>query len=220
MDVIEALRRRRSIRAFKPDSVPQKTLREIMEVVIRSPSAMNTQPWQFTVATGRALAAIKERNCALLSSGTPLHPDFPPPVFQGVHRRRQVDIYTRLMELMKIPMEDKAKRARWMRHGFRFFEAPAVIVIYAPGDLDAARTQFDIGIVTQSICLAALGYGLGSCICLQAVSYPEMLREILAIGEDNKIAIAVALGYTEPDYPANKFLSPREAAADLVRWRD
>jgi len=153
----------------------------------------------------------------LLNSGAPLQPDFSTPFFQGVYRRRQIDIYTRLMGLMKIPMEDKAKRAQWMRHGFRFFEAPAVIVIHSPGDLDVARTQFDIGIVTQSICLAALGYGLGSCICLQAVSYPEMLREMLAIGE-NKVAIAVALGYTEPDYPANKLISPREAVHDLVRW--
>jgi len=220
MDVIEALRRRRSTRAFKPDDVPPATLREILEVVIRSPSAMNTQPWRFAVITGRVLAAVKERNVSLLNSGAPPHPDFPIPVFEGVYRRRQMDIYSRLMGLMKIPPEDKPKRARWLRHGFRFFEAPAVIVIYAPGDLDAARTQFDIGIVTQSICLAALGCGLGSCICLQAVSYPGMLRETLAIGENNKVAIAVALGYTETDYPANKLLSPREAASELVRWLD
>jgi nitroreductase len=218
MDVIEAIRRRHSVRVFKSDNVPRQTLREVLDAAVRSPSAMNTQPWQFAVVTGKTLAAMKDRNIALLKSGVEQSPDFPIPAFHGVYRRRQVEVYSRLLGMMRIAFEDRERRDQWLRHGFRFFEASAVIIIYADAELDVARTQFDIGLVTQSICLAALGYGLGSCVCLHAVSYPDMLRDVLGIGDDKKIAVGVALGYGEPEHPANRFTSSRESVRDIVRW--
>jgi len=41
MDTAEAIRQRMSIRAFRPDPVPQEILREIMELAIRAPSGSN-----------------------------------------------------------------------------------------------------------------------------------------------------------------------------------
>jgi len=45
MDLVEAIRHRRSIRAFKPDPIPQEILKEIMGGALRAPSWANTQPW-------------------------------------------------------------------------------------------------------------------------------------------------------------------------------
>ncbi|MCX6000511.1 MAG: nitroreductase family protein, partial [Chloroflexi bacterium] len=42
MDIVEAIRRRRSTRAFKPDPVPRQILEEIMGLAIRAPSWSNT----------------------------------------------------------------------------------------------------------------------------------------------------------------------------------
>ncbi|MFC2022424.1 nitroreductase family protein, partial [Chloroflexota bacterium] len=41
MDIVEAIRYRKSIRAFKPDVVPQEILKEIMELALRAPSWAN-----------------------------------------------------------------------------------------------------------------------------------------------------------------------------------
>lgn len=218
MDVIEAIRSRRSVRVYKEDTVSRQVLEEVLAAAVRAPSAMNTQPWQFAVVTGDKLAEIKRRNVELLDSGAEQRPDFPVPVFQGEYRRRQVDVYSRLLGMMRIPFEDKERRAKWLSHGFRFFDAPVVIIIYHDGGLDTARTQFDIGLAVENINLAALGSGLGSCVCLHAVSYPDMLREVLGITADKKIAIGVALGYPEPEHPANRFASPREPLHDIVKW--
>jgi len=59
VDVLEVIRARQSIRAFKPDPVPQGVLKEIMERSIWAPSWGNTQPWDFYVATGSKLAEIQ-----------------------------------------------------------------------------------------------------------------------------------------------------------------
>jgi len=49
MDVIEAIRKRRSIRAYKPAPVDQKTLDAILEAGRLAPSWANTQTWRFVV---------------------------------------------------------------------------------------------------------------------------------------------------------------------------
>ncbi len=47
MDIIEAVKTRKSIRGFKKDSVPCEVLREILEISCRAPSGSNSQPWVY-----------------------------------------------------------------------------------------------------------------------------------------------------------------------------
>ena len=51
MELMEIIRGRRSIRKYKPDPVPEKTIRDILEAGIWAPSAKNGQQWRFTVLT-------------------------------------------------------------------------------------------------------------------------------------------------------------------------
>ena len=49
MDLMEAIKGRRSIRKYKPDPVPEETLQKIMEAVRWAPSWPNTQCWEVIV---------------------------------------------------------------------------------------------------------------------------------------------------------------------------
>ncbi len=49
MEVLEAIRSRRSIRRFKPDPVPERLLLEILDAGRWAPSGGNIQPWLFIV---------------------------------------------------------------------------------------------------------------------------------------------------------------------------
>ena len=40
---------RRSVRAYKPDPVPEDLLRDILDTAHLAPSACNKQPWHFVV---------------------------------------------------------------------------------------------------------------------------------------------------------------------------
>ena len=52
MNVTETILTRKSIRAFKPDPIPQKVLKEVLETALRAPSWANTQPSPLLVLTG------------------------------------------------------------------------------------------------------------------------------------------------------------------------
>ncbi len=49
MEVLEAIRTRRSIRKYKPDPVDDKTLETVLEAARLAPSWANTQCWRFVV---------------------------------------------------------------------------------------------------------------------------------------------------------------------------
>ncbi len=49
MDVSEAINKRRSIRKFKPDTIPEEKIRQLLESARLAPSGTNTQPWRFIV---------------------------------------------------------------------------------------------------------------------------------------------------------------------------
>ena len=51
MEVLEAIKTRRSIRRYKPDPVPKEALEKILEAGRWAPSASNEQPWEFTTFT-------------------------------------------------------------------------------------------------------------------------------------------------------------------------
>ena len=49
MDVREAIQKRRSIRRFKPDTVSDELIQQLLESARLAPSGSNTQPWRFIV---------------------------------------------------------------------------------------------------------------------------------------------------------------------------
>jgi len=70
----------------------------------------------------------------------------------------------------------------------------------------------------QNICLAALEFGLGTCIEDQGTMFPRVLREVAGIPESKRILIAIAIGYPDGDFPANAVKSERKPTKNLTTW--
>lgn len=220
MDVVEAMRKRRSIRGFKPEPVPKEILEEILEAACRAPSALNTQPWEFFVVAGETLRQVCRENVGLLKSGAPLELEVAESAFprDSVYRRRQVDLARQLFRSMGIEREDQEKRAEWTERGFRHFDAPAAIILVQDQSLSGDGPLFDMGAIAQSICLVALKHGLGTCIARQGVFYPNVLREVVGIPRSKRIVIAIAIGYPDWDFPANAVETEREGLEEITTW--
>jgi nitroreductase len=60
MELEQAIRTRRTQKAFRPDPVPRKTLEELFELARWAPNHNLTNPWRFRVVGPQALAALKE----------------------------------------------------------------------------------------------------------------------------------------------------------------
>ncbi len=64
MDVLEAIRTRRSIRRYEPDPIPKEKLELLLEAARLSPSAGNRQPWRFIVVRDAELKRKLATECA------------------------------------------------------------------------------------------------------------------------------------------------------------
>ena len=60
MDVVEAIRTRRTHKSFGPEPVPRQVLEELFDAARFAPNHHLTQPWRFRVLGPAALAKLKE----------------------------------------------------------------------------------------------------------------------------------------------------------------
>ena len=220
MDIIDAIVQRKSIRGFKPVPVSKEVVIKILQAACRAPSTMNTQPWEFAVITGDALNRIRAAMVEKLKKGDPPNQDHHIVGWSNdsIYRQRQIELAKELFRLMDISREDKGKRAAWQERGFRFFDAPVGIVLLADRSLGDAAPLLDLGAIMQTLCLAALHFGLGTCIEDQGVMYPDVLRKIAGIPDNKRIIISIAVGYPDWDFPANQVSTDREPLESITRW--
>jgi nitroreductase len=66
--------------------------------------------------------------------------------------------------------------------------------------------------------LAAHDLGLGTCWLGYPMSYADVIREVLDLPEEERVGAVVALGYPDPDSPANTYRSSRDELETFVRW--
>ncbi|MFO7558455.1 MAG: nitroreductase [Desulfobacterales bacterium] len=222
MDIVESIKTRKSIRKFKSDPVGKSTIREILEIASRAPSAENTQPWEFTVITGELLDRLREENVKKIKAFS-----VPPKEMEylmverpkgSIYRERQIAIAKKLFKLMDIPRENLEKRASWLERGFRYFEAPVAIIITADKSLSIQGSYMDVGSVMQNICLTALHYGLHTCIENQGITYSDVLRNFTGIPDSKRLMAAIAMGYPDWEFPANQVESDREPIDNIITW--
>jgi nitroreductase len=211
---------RRSIRGYRPDPVPETLIKEVLSLAMRSPSSMNTQPWNFTVVTGEVLDRIRKGNTERNLAGIPHSREFRiGSPFAGQHRDRQVGVAKQLFAAMDIAREDTEKRQDWVLRGFRQFDAPVCIIITYDAVLaDSDDTAFDCGAVTTALVNAAWSRGLGAVINSQGIMQSPVVREHANIPEDQVIMKAVALGWPDESFPANAVVSERKTVDEAATF--
>ncbi len=220
MEFEQLIKARKSIRGYKKVPVPRQVIDEFIEVAKWAPSSMNTQPWHVHVVTGAPLDRIRESNTRNMLSGIPPKRDFPmKEAYEGLHRKRQIDVAVQLFEAMGIARDDKSGRTDWVMRGFRQFDAPVSLVLTYDKYLEpAAISQFDLGAFTHAIVMAAWERGLGCVINGQGIMQSSVVREYAGIPDDQNIMICVAMGYPDDGFVANTVKSVREDNANFVRY--
>ena len=216
---------RRSIRGFLKRPVPKALIREVIEIAMRAPSSLNTQPWNFTVLTGEPLDRIRAGNTERNLAGVPSSREFRSHgEYAGAHRERQIEIAKQLFGAMGIAREDKEGRQDWVLRGFRQFDAPvSVVVTYDRSIHGGDIAPFDCGAVTNALVNAAWSRGLGCVINSQGIMQSPVVREHAGIADDQVIMICVAMGWPDDSFPANAVVSQRksvDAAAVFVGFEE
>jgi nitroreductase len=209
---------RRSVRGYKPDPVPKALIREVIEMAMRAPSSLNTQPWNFYVVAGAPLGRIRAGNTERNLAGVPDSREFRSHgAYEGPHRERQIEIAKQLFAAMGIERDNKEKRTDWVLRGFRQFDAPVSIVITYDRSIHGGDiAPFDCGAVTNALVNAAWSKGLGCVINSQGIMQSPVVREHAGIPDDQVIMICVAMGWPDDDFPANAVVSKRKPVDEAV----
>jgi nitroreductase len=215
MELFEVIEGRKSIRAFKPDSVPKDTIEEILQLAVKAPSAINLQPWEFTVVGGKE----KERLCrrllkAYAEKKVSCSPKTTRPLPPEVDRRRRglFQDMKPYVEQLGVPFEDFINEG-----SFDFYGAPTAIIISMDRAFPKARSLC-IGVALGYLVLAAHVHGLGTCPIGIITAFDDDIKDQLNISEGKDIILGVALGYPDWENPINQFKSSRENPATVTRW--
>ena len=209
---------RRSIRGYKPAPVPKAVIREVIEIAMRAPSSLNTQPWNFYVVAGAPLDRIRAGNTERTLAGVPSSREFRSHGdYGGAHRERQIGVAKQLFGAMGIERHDQEKRQDWVLRGFRQFDAPVSIVVTYDRSIHGGDIgPFDCGAVANALVNAAWSRGLGCVINSQGIMQSPVVREHAGIPDDQVIMICIAMGYPDDSFAANAVVSQRKSVDEAA----
>lgn len=216
MNIIEALNSRYTCRAFKPESVAMDTVMKILDAANRTPSWGNTQPWNIYVATGDVLEDLRNEFLERLAQRVAGETDLPvPQEWPEALKQRYVTVSKERYDLLSQELEKDAIVSAVLGSNYRFFDAPVVIYICMDRNL-TSYSMFDLGALSQSIMLAAQEYGLDTAPAIMLVQYPELIRQALAIPEEQAIVIGIALGYGDSSSIYNQHRTSRRPIQEVA----
>lgn len=216
-DQLEASwRTRRSIRAYRPDPVPDETLHRLFAAAQAAPSWCNTQPWRVVVTrppqTARLATALQTAaRAGLPHAEVPFPLDYPPP-----YKERRVQCGAALYQAMGVAREDKAGRYdAWLRN-YALFDAPHVAIVACDRRL-GPYVYVDVGVWLGYVLTAAAALGLDTCPMASIAAYPEVLRTELSLGETDVTLFGLVIGHADETAPANACRTSREPVESCVR---
>jgi nitroreductase len=180
VELVEAIRSRRSVRKYKSDPIPEQTVKELLELAAWAPSGTNTQPWLFVLVKGdEYLKDLSDRSRAFM-----------------------------LDQMGDVPAL-KNYRTMLSNPDFNiFYGAPVLVLIF--GSQSAYTYINDCSMAALNLMLAAWDRGIGSCWIGFARGYcgtPACMKE-LNVPEGYELVAPVILGYpaVQPGQVARKDL--------------
>ncbi|MBI5782645.1 MAG: nitroreductase, partial [Gammaproteobacteria bacterium] len=182
MDVLEAIHRRVSTRAYLDKPVERATVETILEAARWAPSGVNAQPWHVVVVTGETKRRLSEALLAERKAGHPENPDYTyyPKQWNEPYQSRRVACGLALYQALKIGRDDKDARLKSWNNNYSFFGAPVGLLFFLDRSLETG-SWIDMGMFIENVMLAALGHGLATCPQASIAEYPDIARALLNV---------------------------------------
>ena len=195
--VLEVMATCRAMRWLRPDPVPPDVVERLVWAATRAPSPANTQDWHFVVVDD---PAPKQR-------------------IAGAIRAAMADMVAAL------PRPDRTTRL--MLDGTAHLlgtlgQAPVLVFVcggvnYPPGRASEQMTWSALYPAAQNLLLAARAHGLGSVFTTLHLAAEPLVREVIGIPDDQRIAATIPIGWPDrPFGPVNR--RPVASVIHRNRW--
>lgn len=213
----QLIRSRRAVRSFRPDPVPEETLRAVFSLAGAAPSNSNTQPWHVEVASGGtrdrlSAALLHAHGRQAVTTDFPYHDD----LYTGRYAYRRQAAGATMYRALGIARDDVRARADFNAESLKFYGAPHVAMLFLPGNAEA-RMASDLGMYAQTLLLALTAYGIASCPQGMFSFYADTVRDVLGV-QDRKLLFGVSFGYADTDAPINNIDIRRAELDETTRF--
>lgn len=209
---------RRSVRGFRPDTVPESTMRAIFSLANRSPSNCNTQPWFVEVVSGEARDRISAAMISAHNKGlyTPDY-SFDEKKYVGILGDRIKANAENFYSTLEIERHEKELRAQAVVQNLHLYGAPHAAFLFMP-DYGNERVAADVGMYAQTLLLTMQAHGVSSCPQTILGFYADTVRELLGIDREYKLLFGISFGYEDPAPLANNVRTPRVELSESTRF--
>ena len=197
MEVFEAIEKRRSIRKYRDEPVPEELIDRLLEAARLAPSSSNTQSWKFKVITNPET----RRKLKDLASGQKFVEEAPAVIACCVDLNAFGE---RAKEALKLVTSGAVRPSLGM----------ILRSVRSSKDKDPERVVvngvINVSIATEHIALAATELGLGTC-WIRAFD-PRGTEELLGLPEGVSVLCLLTVGYPAQDPPPR----PRVPLDDIL----
>jgi nitroreductase len=173
VDVIEAIRSRRSVRRYLADPVKREDILSIIDAANRAPSAMNRRQWEFIIVKGKKIDEM------------------------GGSFRQVIEEYTKNWDASRTK-GSPFTREEFVRFAATYGGATVIIVVLTDTaqSEDFRRANIEsASAAMENLLLAATALGLGTCWMTGPLQDEAALRRILNIPKEKEIVAVTPLGY-------------------------
>lgn len=197
----EAIERRRSIRKYKPDPIPDEYINALLDAARLAPSGSNAQPWRFKVVKDRE----SKLKLAQAAFNQPFIADAPVVFVCCADIKGYLDgTVSGLQDLGKIgAVEDRIVKIILNRN-----EKMKTMRIEDIGP----RIAINVGVAVEHIVLRALDFGLGS--CWVRLIDEQIIRDIFGWDENIHVVALLPVGYPDESPAPRKRLQIEKILID------
>ena len=218
MNVSQAMKERRSVRAFLPQAPTPDQVHGLMSDAAQAASGGNLQPWRVVALAGSALTQLTDAIAAAQPDEEQVSNLSYPPNLWEPYRSRRFKNGEDLYKTIAIPRDNKAARLEQLAKNGQFFGAPVGVLVFADERMGYAQ-WVDLGIYLQSFMLLATERGMGTCAQGYWRRFRDTVERVLEVPESYRVAYGIALGYEDTSAPINDLRADRAAFGEWAQMR-
>ncbi|QIR75898.1 nitroreductase [Sulfurospirillum diekertiae] len=219
MTVSEALKMRKSTRAFLPKEVSPTLIEAILNDAKHAPSGVNMQPWHVCVLSGEKKRTLETKVIEAFEHGHTEVMDYAyyPSTWEEPYKSRRKETGLLMYSTLGISKEDKERQKEQWKLNYRAFDAPAVLYFFIDARLEKG-SYLDYGMFLQSIMLSATEKGLATCPQAALAEFPSIVKHELDTPENMLLLCGMALGYEDTSALINSYRTPRISFEEFVTF--
>ena len=210
MNVNDALKKRKSVRAYLDKPVEDEKISAILNAARYSPSGVNTQPWQVAVVSGESKKQLQEKIETRFRNGDKgkAEYDYYPTEWAEPFTSRRKECGLLMYKTLGIERSDRERQTDQWAANYRAFDAPLMLLFFMDKRMKAGSFM-DYGMFLQSVMLSAVEQGLATCPQASLADYPDIIKQQLGYSNDNILLCGMALGYEDTQARVNSYRTSR-----------